>query len=358
MSKQNHIPHLDGWRGIAILVVLLSHFTAPFQGGGTFGVDLFFALSGYLICGQLFIEHIPLDIFFERRFARVYPAFFIFTCAMFVYMRFWPSSHYVVPSRELFYTLTFLRTYLPLHNSIWAEKWPVGHIWSLNVEEHSYIWLALGAALSRNLQNPRIVAGFFLLSVLLPVFFIVYYASCPQGQDQSPFYLHTECASLGLLAAAAYRLARHQFRFLKTARPRYFPLAFLILGLCFYSEEKPLGFAAVLTPLCLAIAINHMSESYNWILKALSQPILCWFGLCSFSIYLWQEFFYTPTAWSAALWEGFSSTMRDNPLAEDIYGILAVLAATLLGAASYYLIENPLRSRLNNRSVSTKAEVI
>src|SRR6185295_49540 len=67
-SKDHYLPSLDGWRAIAILMVVLSHAltTASAHDGGalnlvafrvgTFGVMLFFAISGYLICTRLLIE--------------------------------------------------------------------------------------------------------------------------------------------------------------------------------------------------------------------------------------------------------------------------------------------------------------
>src|SRR5437867_6943759 len=67
LTEFQRVPFLDGWRGMAIALVLLNHgcnrFTAEthgeklfkifFGGYGWAGVDLFFVLSGYLITGIL-----------------------------------------------------------------------------------------------------------------------------------------------------------------------------------------------------------------------------------------------------------------------------------------------------------------
>ena len=46
--KIKRIDYLDGWRGLAILLVLISHFIPSITGAdlGRFGVDIFFVLSG------------------------------------------------------------------------------------------------------------------------------------------------------------------------------------------------------------------------------------------------------------------------------------------------------------------------
>ena len=63
-TSDHYLPTLDGWRALAIAMVVLSHSltteSAANGGGGvinlltfrlgTFGVMLFFAISGYLIC--------------------------------------------------------------------------------------------------------------------------------------------------------------------------------------------------------------------------------------------------------------------------------------------------------------------
>ncbi|WP_420712373.1 acyltransferase family protein [Niveibacterium sp. 24ML] len=62
---------LDSWRGLAIAMVLLGHFV-PGLGidalvygvnAGRVGVELFFALSGYLIGGILFRDNQSLPVF-------------------------------------------------------------------------------------------------------------------------------------------------------------------------------------------------------------------------------------------------------------------------------------------------------
>jgi peptidoglycan/LPS O-acetylase OafA/YrhL len=80
-----HIPELDGIRGVAIGMVILYHFgqsdrtdlLSSILDFGWSGVDLFFALSGFLITGILLETKTSLNyfrIFYLRRLLRIYPS--------------------------------------------------------------------------------------------------------------------------------------------------------------------------------------------------------------------------------------------------------------------------------------------
>lgn len=77
-----HIPSLDGLRGVAALIVFLSHAALPDLIPGAFGVTVFFFLSGYLITTLLRREHestgrIALGSFYLRRVYRILPPMYI-----------------------------------------------------------------------------------------------------------------------------------------------------------------------------------------------------------------------------------------------------------------------------------------
>jgi peptidoglycan/LPS O-acetylase OafA/YrhL len=56
MAKLRYRPDVDGLRAVAVAGVMLFHLGVPQIGGGFFGVDVFFVISGYLITSLLFVE--------------------------------------------------------------------------------------------------------------------------------------------------------------------------------------------------------------------------------------------------------------------------------------------------------------
>ena len=77
--KDSFRPNIEGMRGIAVLFVVLFHSGVPGFGGGFIGVDVFFALSGYLITGIILNEiakkgRLSFRNFYARRARRLLPA--------------------------------------------------------------------------------------------------------------------------------------------------------------------------------------------------------------------------------------------------------------------------------------------
>jgi peptidoglycan/LPS O-acetylase OafA/YrhL len=149
------IKRLDILRCAAVLLVVAAHAGVfhLIARIGWVGVDLFFVLSGFLISGLLYSEYkkrgdISFRRFFIRRGLKIYPAFYVMLLATFVgQLLFWhaPPQSFSTYLREIL----FVQNY---RYAIW------GHTWSLAVEEHFYIMLALLLMLlarhSPNRQDP------------------------------------------------------------------------------------------------------------------------------------------------------------------------------------------------------------
>ena len=95
----HHIPELDGFRGLAVLLVVVGHYLEYRLPVNThlatlpkLGVLLFFVLSGFLITGLLYRERlatgkINLRFFYIRRILRLAPAFLLFIVVTLILMR-------------------------------------------------------------------------------------------------------------------------------------------------------------------------------------------------------------------------------------------------------------------------------
>jgi peptidoglycan/LPS O-acetylase OafA/YrhL len=320
------IPYLDGWRGMAILLVLVSHFLLG--AGGELGVALFFVLSGYLVSGMLFQRETAIGTFFWRRATRILPTFWLYLALVAAYTALQPAP-YIVPFQEMLATLAFLRTYLPAGESIWSAHWPIGHIWSLNVEEHAYLVLALIAVLARASSMKWLVRAALIGCVAASCVAILYYARTPPG-GTSPWVLRSECAALGMLASAWIRISRPLSRFTLVRDGHWLmaPLA-LAAGLLCYVPGAPYLAAPGLAPLLLALAVNYLDCAPGLGLRVLSLPFLRWCGMCSFSLYMWQQPFY-----KAIALHGLSRAA-------------ALAQARAVGTGAFYCFEHPLRRYLN-----------
>lgn len=156
------IPALDGLRGIAIIMVMLHHFTylRPTSGidgliGSVLffcwsGVDLFFVLSGFLITGILLDTRGSrryFTTFYARRTLRIFPLYYLVLFVAFVVLPMFPSVEAVLSAQDPELTEQQIppqwRYWLYLTNvSVVAYGWTHGWVdvsWSLAIEEQFYL---------------------------------------------------------------------------------------------------------------------------------------------------------------------------------------------------------------------------
>lgn len=315
-----HIPYLDGWRGLAIACLFVGHFfPIPGINFGRVGVVLFFVLSGLLMARVLFIQQIDFATFYRRRVARVFPSVMVYLAV--ISGVFLVTGH-AIAWTELFSALTFTNNYVVTQS--WAM--PFGHIWSLSVEEQSYVILSLAAYWCRMKAGGGLAAIAFILCLILLA--IAIYSWLPGAQLPS-FQLRTEVASFGIFMSVFLTVAMHE-KAIDLTRWWIAPAA-LIVGIAAHWWALPAALRMIAGAGALAVAINAMPSAPAWLLSAFSLPWLRQLGRYSFSLYLWQQPFYQLSRHS-----GMS----------PVLGLLFSLAA---GWAAFHLIENPARTFLNAR---------
>lgn len=318
-SELRHIDYLDGWRGLAIALVLQAHFfTLPGFTSGRLGVDVFFVLSGFLMSRILFVKRVPLAVFYKRRISRILPAFLLYVVVVY-------GAAYILNRTEkdnVVWTLTFLRTYLPANCDAFNADIPILQLWSLNVEEHCYVFLSLVTLIVplRGREGP-----FLLLAGTASIAIHFAYRAFPYMAPISPD-ARTEAAAGYLLVSAGYFLVRQ--RAVPFVRP-WMPLAAAAAAAACYADSAPWWSSIILAPFLLAFAVNHLSEAPQRLRSALAWPPLRLLGIWSYSIYLWH-----------------------GPFAShDYFGhdgkVLSCAAGIAAGILSFYIIENPVRKWLN-----------
>jgi peptidoglycan/LPS O-acetylase OafA/YrhL len=140
VSSSDRLPALDGLRAISILLVLAGHMV-PLgpkvlqlnSSAAAMGMSLFFALSGFLIASGL-IHNADVPEFLIRRLARILPLAYAFTLLTAGFLYFDPKT--------MLWMATFLlnfRDHLDAYNA---------HFWSLCVEMHFYLVIAVVVAVA------------------------------------------------------------------------------------------------------------------------------------------------------------------------------------------------------------------
>jgi peptidoglycan/LPS O-acetylase OafA/YrhL len=166
VRRLGHVPALDGIRGVAILAVLAFH--SDFFHYGYYGVDLFFALSGFLITSLLVGEWaragtVSFRSFYRRRALRLLPAA-LAALGLYLLVSTWQHAAGLVDPaawREASMTVAFAATYTL--NMALAAGFNSGlaltHFWSLSLEEQFYLlWPPLLVFALRHGVRPSLLA--------------------------------------------------------------------------------------------------------------------------------------------------------------------------------------------------------
>jgi peptidoglycan/LPS O-acetylase OafA/YrhL len=319
MSSSPRDPRLDGWRGLAITLVLVGHFIPGLGFAAQAGVEFFFALSGVLMADLLVRDRQPIGIFLWRRAVRIYPALLVYVVAITAVLAAASLLHDdVFKWRSPAAALLLVHNYLPLGDATPLFE----HSWSLAVEEHSYLLLLLLVWLGR-----RHGIGPALLAASLAVLLIMRGAllSDAQGNNVQSLFWRSDVRAASILLPFAVRIAmRHgDARWLEWVSP--FFGVFAISTLVGYATLPPHSWIAVASgSVCATGAVNLLGANRVAGPAIIEAPLLRVIAAYSFSLYLWQQFFYVLTH------NGLPAALAVPPL----------IACAVL---SYRLVERPSR---------------
>jgi len=310
-----HIPALDGVRGVAILLVLIFHFSVyghgltpsglfidrlyyRVAGAGWIGVDLFFVLSGFLITGILYdakeSEHYFRN-FYARRVLRIFPLYYGALILFLVILPWLRPDHSGLSSiaRDGVWYWSYLSN-VKFAQDGWPQFGAIGHFWSLAVEEQFYLlWPALVLALNwRQLQIACLVCVIAALAVRI--------ALIAQGNNTAAFVLtpaRIDALAVGAYIAVTARGPEGLHRLSRLALPAAALLSLAVL-VVFVLRKGFAGYDPVVSTIgltilaCLfgSVLLLALTLARGTLLaRAFDSSFLSFFGRYSYGIYVFHH---------------------------------------------------------------------
>lgn len=345
-----HSKSLDGFRGAAILLVLLFHLfaigpLAKILHAGWIGVDLFFVLSGFLITGILcdtrgtrgFYRHFAL-----RRALRIFPLYYFALAIVFGTAAYLPEL-----ALHLSQQVRWQEYYWTYTQNLWIafNGWPVtdsmNHFWSLAVEEQFYLVWPLAVAR----WGPRRLIVVAVGGVLLAITLRNVHAS------YSFAYVFTLCRAdaplLGALAAILIRV--HPMRLNRFVRPvllfSFFSVVILAVARGGMDSRDSafvrVGYTLIDLFFACLLILSFDRKAWGRVLRTLFESrALCFLGRYSYGLYVYHWLIYR------ALESGLHQVAIDVGI-ETVFGrhfFTAVLVTTLsmmVSMVSFHVLESP-----------------
>jgi peptidoglycan/LPS O-acetylase OafA/YrhL len=343
-------PELDGLRGIALVVVVGHHLVRLmwpagrdwFLPGGQVGLDVFFALSGFLITSLLVDEfqrtgRVDAAAFLWRRAVRLVPAVAALMAGLLavslVGERYSPGV--LLSSAGWAVTLS---TNLAIDRPV-VE---LVHLWSLSVEAHFYLLWTLTVALvvSRARRPYPVLAGIALavIAAVAAARALAYH----EGVDTVRIYVNTLyrldgplVGALAGVAAAAGWLDRVPRRW--AARAATVAALVLVAAALRTRPISPALFEGLFTVFAacgavLVVALPRATSDGRLRRTIAARPLVA-LGTVSYSVYLWHL--------PIVMW--VDRNVGGWPAGAEI--AVALAASLAVGTASYRLVERPIVRR-------------
>ena len=355
--NQRYMPGLDGLRAIAVLAVIAYHLGFGWAPGGLLGVAVFFTLSGYLITdlllGQWYGGRMRLGNFWIRRARRLLPALFVMLIVVTAWITIADPAQLdklrgAVISSALYVNNWWLIDQHVSYFARFAPPSPLGHLWSLAVEEQFYlVWpwlLLLGLRFVKEPSSatgtrPRLALMTLGLGAASAILMAVLYHP---GFDSTRVYDGTDTRAFCVLFGAALAMvwpSRHLSANISVGARRILDglgvagLTVIALLIWRTNDFSPFLYQGGMVLLSVATvfviaAIVHPATRLG---PAMGWRPLRWIGVRSYGIYLWMFpiiVLTTPTVTSSV---------------DPLRAALQVAASIGVAALSWKFIEEPIR---------------
>ncbi len=279
------IASLDGFRSIAVSIVILSHVGLKHFVPGQFGVTLFFFLSGFLITTLLRREmmkdgDVDFANFYLRRTVRIIPPMYIIICLVLLASAL--NMHHPVNTHYLAYDFLFLTNYFD-------RTGVTINLWSLAVEEHFYmLFPAFFAFFATRLSFRKLAA---ICAALCCFFLAVRFYELANAADitRITFWTHTRMDSI--LFGCILALWNNPVIDVKDRLPGRLPayaVGGLLLLLSFAIRDEAFRYTLRFSVqgLALLLIFNAAIRDRGIVYRILNNPVTAFIAALSYTLYL------------------------------------------------------------------------
>lgn len=300
------IDKVDGWRFWAVCAVIVSHLIYHSQyyaaidskirveGFGLLGVEVFFFISGFVICTALIKEletygRFSIKAFYIRRCFRILPPLWIYLSVISV-----AGGYGLIEFNmaEAWIPALFVSNL----ESLFTVYWFVGHTWTLSYEEQFYIlfpiilWICYRA--NRMMVFPLLIILFPILSLLC------YYFHMEIGAGVFRFF---DFMVWGVVFAIYKEEINKKLSLMGSILPLLL-CSLMVLISIIPADKFSIILAVFLLPPLVAITVTSTVFNESAMESCLKYKGFCYLGRASYGIYLWQQ---VATAKYAVLGGGF-----------------------------------------------------
>lgn len=292
LPRKQTIPHLEGLRGVAIIMVLLFHCFHTFR-NGYLGVDIFLVVSGYLLFRKFWDDDEPFDVasFLLKKVQRLFPlavCVSVLCCAVALFL--FPADLILKTAKAAFSTLigcsnVYFDYTFSDYFSTGVRLNPLVHTWYLSLIAQIYLIYAI---IARCCRKRKKIVKIFIVGTVSFVSVLVYYLPlwlpCISPLTFVPSTYYWTSGRLWMVFAGAMA------HFLPIGRGRRFVggfscLLLLIMGFSIHAWG-PWGVMAeeIMTVICSCMVVVYGGSSA--ISALLCRRIVRVIGRYSFSLYI------------------------------------------------------------------------
>ncbi len=288
MNKKNLLQsEIQTLRAFSVFIVFLYHTNIEFFSNGYLGVDIFFLISGYVITKRIFdsfssSNKVDLGKFYVKRIKRIIPNLFFIICTTYITFQIFGPPNLSLFNETIYSLLGLSNLYYINHsrdyfNNIFED--PLGHTWSLGVEEQFYLIFPIIIYVCFKFKNNKLnilIAILAIISILSLLFFCINYNS----NSLFSFYFSP-------FRFWEFLIGSFFFIFQKNIRFNKFIFILCIFFVLYITLIKENYFFDYTKNIAVLIFVGYIISSYkkNIIFE---NNFIIYIGNISYSFYLWH----------------------------------------------------------------------